>query len=144
MVRLRGHHLLCLHGFRSLGYSLPFVENMERIKKLLLDSPGEEIELLASPDDLCAKCPNLLEDTCRHEDSVRNKDMAVLDKLSVTPGSRASAVYAFEKAQRVLAPCLEELCSSCEWLQLGYCKEGLEQGLPFTSSTLPEDKDENS
>ena len=143
MIQLRGHHLLCLHGFRSLGYSLSFVENMERIKKLILDSPGEEIELIASPDDLCNKCPNLLEGTCRHEYSVRVKDMAVLDKLSIPPGSRTSAVYAFEKAQTILAPCMEEICGSCEWLGLGYCKDGLEQGLPFASSEM-EDIDEHN
>jgi hypothetical protein len=144
MIRLRGHHLLCLHGFRSLGYSLSFVENMERIKKLILDSPGEEIELLASPDELCTKCPNLDGDRCRHEESVRNKDLAVLDKLSIQPGSRTTAVYAFSKAQRELAPCMEGICGSCEWLQLGYCKDGLEQGLCFTNSASPEDRDENS
>ncbi|HAH87589.1 MAG: DUF1284 domain-containing protein [Armatimonadota bacterium] len=142
MIRLRGHHLLCLHGFRGLGYSPAFAENMQRIKSTLLDSPGREIELLDSPDDICAECPNLLGGRCREEESVQKKDRAVLGRLLLPSGSRTPAYYAFTKAQRLAAPCLEEICVSCQWHNLGYCKDGLEQGLPFASSKMLEEIDE--
>lgn len=31
MIRLRGHHLICLHFYRGEGYSREFVENLEDI-----------------------------------------------------------------------------------------------------------------
>ncbi len=50
-VRLRAHHLLCMLTYVGKGYSPAFVENYEVIAARL--SAGEEIELVAGPDDIC-------------------------------------------------------------------------------------------
>ncbi|HDL01563.1 MAG TPA: DUF1284 domain-containing protein, partial [candidate division Zixibacteria bacterium] len=31
MVRLRAHHLICLHFYRGEGYSEGFIENLETV-----------------------------------------------------------------------------------------------------------------
>ncbi len=57
-AKLRGHHLICLNFFRGEGYSEDFIKNIyEVIEK-------ERIEIVAGPDDVCARCPFLKDMKC--------------------------------------------------------------------------------
>ena len=51
-VRLRPHHLLCVLTHVGRGYSPAFTANMSKIAQRL--GAGEDIELVARPDDICA------------------------------------------------------------------------------------------
>lgn len=56
-IRLRGHTLLCLQGFREEGYSPGFVANMAAIHQTLCHQPETIVQVVASPDAVCAACP---------------------------------------------------------------------------------------
>ena len=137
-LRIRGHHLLCLHGFRGLGYSPEFVANMQAVKDRLLD-PTLEVEVTVSPDDICAACPHLAAGGCsRKGDSearISAKDSAVLRRLSLSAGDHlpAGTLFAlvaerFSRQSRdpVAGQAgISGLCSSCKWYPLGWCEAGI-------------------
>lgn len=52
MINMRGHHLLCVLTFEGAGYSQRFTRNLAAIVERL--SAGEEILIVAGPDDICA------------------------------------------------------------------------------------------
>ena len=128
-VCLRGHHLLCLHGFRGLGYSPEFVANMQAVKDRLLDSPIIEVEVTITPDDICAACPHLAYDRCsKKEDSetrISAKDAEVLRRLSLSPGDRLPAEDLFALIAERFHAGISDICSSCRWYPLGWCEEGI-------------------
>ena len=39
MYKLRGHHLFCLLGYKGMGYSQEYVENMTVLHQSLRDNP---------------------------------------------------------------------------------------------------------
>ena len=51
-VRLRAHHLLCMLTYVGKGYTQSFTVNYDRVAERL--NRGEEIEIVAGPDDICA------------------------------------------------------------------------------------------
>lgn len=131
--RLRGHHLLCLHGFRGLGYSPEFIANMQAVKDRLLDSPAIEVEVAVTPDDICSACPHLADNRCsKKEDSetrISAKDAEVLRRLSLSPGDRLTAGDLFARVAERCAGGLSDLCSSCNWYPLGWCEEGIKRSM---------------
>lgn len=132
MLRLRGHHLLCLHGFRGLGYSPEFVSNMQAIQDRLRESPHDEIEVVDSPDSICGYCPHLSDNTCiKHgeesEPRISAKDRAVLARISLVPGERINAGELFERTADEFCEGLHEVCSQCSWRDLGWCEEGIKE-----------------
>ena len=92
-VRLRAHHLLCMLTYVGNGYSPAFVENYEVIAARL--SAGEEIELVAGPDDICVPLTADPDAHC-HGASVIERDRAAAsgDTGRVHPRRhRAGAVH---------------------------------------------------
>ncbi len=79
MIRLRGHHLLCMLTYVGKGYSPAFVENYDAIAGRL--SAGEKILVVDGPDDVCA--PLLCDADCHcRETSVQERDRRALAALS--------------------------------------------------------------
>jgi len=130
MLRLRGHHLLCLHGFRGLGYSPEFVSCMWLVRDKALSSPNVEVEVTISPDDICSACPHLTSDGCARngqesETRTGGKDSAVLQRLSLSPGDKLPSGELFALVAEKFAGGIEDVCSSCRWFPLGWCAEGI-------------------
>ncbi|HEY3298782.1 MAG TPA: DUF1284 domain-containing protein [Armatimonadota bacterium] len=128
MLKIRGHHLLCIHGFRGLGYSPDFVSNMQAILDTLMESPEMKIEAVDSPDAICAACPHLVEGACTRgegEPNVAARDLEVLRKLSLEPGGEISVREVFARTGVSFSGGLGEICASCSWYELGYCDEGI-------------------
>lgn len=127
MFRLRGHHLLCLLGYRGMGYSEGYVKNMTRIHQTLRTKPSSEILLVRGPDDLCEKFPDDL--TCHCEDvNVHQRDAAVVSKLGLNIGQRSSWADIEERVRRcIMAEDISSLCESCSWRTYGVCAEGVEE-----------------
>ena len=129
-IALRAHHLLCLLGFRGLGYSPEFTENMARIAARLRADPATRIRLRARPDDVCAACPHL-DGGCRQEGAEseqrsRRRDRAVLSSLRLRSGQETSWTEALlGLAQAFSRDDIARVCAPCRWLAHGYCAEGL-------------------
>jgi hypothetical protein len=130
---IRGHHLLCILGFRGLGYSAAFVQGMGRIVRRMQRHPRSKLVLLDSADSICGACPRLRPGgVCRDEKvsaRVRAKDRAILRRLGLKPGASLSVSSAYERVRRKITPALltGKLCAKCRWKSLGYCAEGLER-----------------
>lgn len=132
-MKLRAHHLICLLGFRGLGYSPEFVENMAGIADQLRSFPQTVIEIVRQPDDICSPCPFLGKKGCQDkgpnsERKRRNRDEAVMDRLNVKTGDKLSWFEMRERMRSSINPeDLDAICQDCEWLPQGYCVEGLKE-----------------
>lgn len=129
-MEIRGHHLLCLIGFRGRGYGPAFIERMVEAQAALVSGGEARLTLVDKADAVCSACPYQTEEACRQsagsEDRLRAKDRAVLELLGVAPGDRLSADTVMELLRNQAAGLdLGLLCSGCEWLSLGHCEEGL-------------------
>ena len=119
-VRLRAHHLLCMLTYVGKGYSPAFVGNYEAIAARL--SSGEEIELVAGPDDICGP---LTEDSGAHchGASVIERDRAAADAIAgligspLPPGARItpSAALLARLRKTFATGEIRAACSGCEW-----------------------------
>ncbi|MHB1000620.1 MAG: DUF1284 domain-containing protein [Armatimonadota bacterium] len=131
MIRLRAHHILCLHGFKGEGYSTEFVDNMRRVHQSLKDNPESSVQVTDMPDDICAACPNLSNEGCfgenrNNEVNIAGKDSIVMARLNILPGDIYTAVELFNLATDCFAGGLRDVCSSCKWFESGWCEKGLQ------------------
>ena len=132
-IPLRAHNLLCLLGFRGRGYDERFVRAMTEVHARLTADPSTRIEVRTRPDRLCEACPNRVETGCAlgepdHEPHMRAQDEDVARRL----GLRDGGVYAWREildriAGSVRGSDLPTLCTTCPWLSLGWCAEGIER-----------------
>lgn len=132
-VILRGHHLLCVHGFRGMGYSPAFVEKMRaivgRIRDIQADFP---IEVVRGFDETCLVCPNKGAKKCEatrdSEAHVQALDHNVISHLGIEANHTylKSELVALTK-EKVVPDDLDRLCAGCSWLPYGVCKEGIAQ-----------------
>ncbi|HEU4686102.1 MAG TPA: DUF1284 domain-containing protein [Nitrospira sp.] len=131
-LRLRGHTLLCLQGFRGEGYSPGFVRNMADVHRFLNHHPDAWIEVIDSPDSICAACPHQAASGCtlnddRSEEEMKRQDGVVLERLGLQPGSRLRWREILDRIRRsVRGDDLPALCGTCRWMPLGYCREALD------------------
>lgn len=128
---LRAHHLLCILGFKGLGYSEEFVGSMARIVGNLRFSPHTVVKVVYKPDEICASCPFFSDSGCRKEGSqseedVRRRDYAVMDKLMLATGDMMpwEDMRALIKS-KMRPEDLDAICGDCQWLPLGHCADGL-------------------
>jgi len=116
LLTIRGHHLLCMFGFRGLGYSPPFIENMRRVVHEFFASEPVVVRLTRSCDDICRACPHMHGGECtRSQDSgvaLAARDAAVLEVLALTPGTEHSnAALRGLVRERITASELRHLCA---------------------------------
>ena len=132
-IRIRAHTLLCLQGFRGEGYDPAFVENMAMVDQTLTMHPDIVVEVLASPDVLCAASPHHRTDACTlngedSEQDMRQQDGVVLAKLGLQSGDHVTWREILQRIRRaVIGDELPSICGSCRWLPFGYCREGIER-----------------
>ncbi|MHB1361336.1 MAG: DUF1284 domain-containing protein [Thermoleophilia bacterium] len=133
-IRLRAHHLLCIHGFRGQGYSPLFVANMARLVERLGTSPETPVQLVTGADDICSSCPHMSNGICgRPDQRVENLDRRVEARLGLGEGHTGSWSSLLETIRDKIDPFqLDEVCADCRWLDLDYCTNGLAElaGLP--------------
>ena len=131
-LEIRAHHLLCLLGFRGLGYSPEFIETMGEVAKDLHLKSTFPIVLLAECDVICASCPHNQGNQCRKkanaESKVRAKDREVLRRLGFDVKAEMPVAEAWARIrERLTSRYIAEVCRRCQWRGLGYCAEGLER-----------------
>lgn len=128
---LRGHHILCVHGFQGMGYSPNFVKNMtEIVKSMRNEELAFPVQVANGFDEVCRVCPHKGESGCEaSQDSdahAKELDRRVINHL----GLDADEVYDKEQlvrltAEKVRPDDLDMLCAGCSWLPYGVCKEGI-------------------
>lgn len=130
-VRLRGHHLLCVHGFRGMGYSPEFVRKMHDIVERIRDTSQDfPIEVVRDFDVTCLVCPNKGDEKCEanegSDEHVKTMDRDVISHLGLQENHTylKSELVALTR-QKVVPADLDRLCAGCSWLSYGVCKEGI-------------------
>ena len=86
-IELRGHHLLCLLGFRGMGYSEGFARNMRRVYETLRREPETLVEIVAGADEICRAFPCDQPNHCG-DAGVTVRDDTVLRHLQLATGDR--------------------------------------------------------
>ncbi|MGB4505375.1 MAG: DUF1284 domain-containing protein [Syntrophaceticus sp.] len=119
-MKLRGHHLICLHYYRGEGYSPDYVEHLWKVVKRAKD--GEVIEIVSGADDVCQACPYLKGEHCEHkegaDEEIRKLDQAALNFLEVTYGDQV--LWQDLQAKVMAAPksWFDSFCAGCDWFEL--------------------------
>ena len=132
-LRVRGHTLLCLQGFRGLGYSPGFVENLAGVHRTLKTAIDTLVQVVDAPDVVCGACPHEAGSGCTlngegTEVDMQAQDRVVLTRLGLQPGDQLPWDQVLERIRRsVSGDDLPTICGRCRWLSLGYCREGIEQ-----------------
>ncbi len=132
-LRLRGHTLLCLQGFRGEGYNQAFTVNLAGIHRRLTDDPDHPVELVEEPDAVCGACPHRAPAGCTlngdgSEPGMREQDRQVLARLGLKAGDVVRWRDVLDRIRSsITGNDLPAICGSCRWLPLGYCKEGIDR-----------------
>ena len=126
-IELRGHHLLCLLGYRGMGYSDAYVDNMTNVYRKLLDDPTTECQIVKGPDKLCACFPVDGDQHYHCEDrNVAERDALILERLGLAAGQVVTWAEILSRVATALQPDdLLQICSTCPWLPYGVCQEGV-------------------
>ncbi len=128
---LRGHHLLCVHGFVGMGYSPSFVEKMSEIVEDIRSSKEDfPIRVVKAFDDACLACPHKGDSKCKENDEsdafVKSLDQKVMSHLGIQHGEVVMKNELMQlTAARVKPNDLDRLCAGCSWLEYGVCKKGI-------------------
>lgn len=132
-IPLRGHTLLCLQGFRGLGYSAGFVDNLAALHRRLHDAPDLLVTVSDKPDAVCGACPHHGPAGCAlngegSEAPMQQQDRVVLSRLGLQAGEALPWRMVLARiASTIEGSDLAGICGSCRWLSLGYCREGIER-----------------
>lgn len=117
-MKLRGHHLICLHFYRGEGYAQPFIDHLSGL--LTRAEKSEPAIVVSGPDDLCSCCPYLSNGICTHgpvaEKLIREMDARALSLLEICPGESCSWGDIRNLLPRVVGEWKEAYCRDCDWL----------------------------
>ncbi len=115
MLRLRGHHLICLHFFTGEGYDDIFIENL---KNVLERTETEDVEICGEADEICVKCPYLKDNKCNFDEhadeQIKEMDKSALNLLEITKNS-----IAWDKIKgnipEIFPQWFRKYCIECDW-----------------------------
>ncbi len=123
--QLRGHHLMCALGFRGHGYSPAFAANMADILAALDRAPETPVQVVDVPDGICAAFPADQPGHCLEADVVE-RDRRVIARVGLNVGDVLTWRELRRRLGAAFSPAdLDGLCTTCRWLPLGFCREGL-------------------
>lgn len=119
MIRLRPHHLICIHKFIGKGYNEEFTQHMTDIVKLLKNMPETVIEIVLCEDAICEKCPNNI-GKCKFDKKIEKMDRAVIKICGFTENTHAlwQDLSQFVKWNILENDNFNNICSKCDWFNL--------------------------
>ncbi|MCC3355842.1 DUF1284 domain-containing protein [Bacillus sp. REN16] len=127
MYKLRGHHLFCLLGYRGMGYSKEYVENMTIVHQTLRKNSNTLVQIVKGPDHLCEKYPNSGEYHCQNT-SIYDRDAMILEKMELRIGQILKWKDIESRIQKhVVSSDIQTVCESCSWRDYGVCEEGIQE-----------------
>lgn len=127
MLKLRGHHLFCLPGYRGMGYSKEYVENMTAWHQTLRNHPETWVQIVNGPDKLCEKYPNSGEYHCENE-NIYARDAVILKKMKLKVGDILTWKDIEDHIQKHINPSdILHVCETCSWRSYGVCQEGIQE-----------------
>jgi hypothetical protein len=116
MIKLRGHHLICLHYYDGEGYDEPFIRNL---KKVLALAGKEGVQAVEGADEVCGPCPWRGGSACTFSDAadreIRQMDERALKLLGLKAGEEAAWESIREEASRVFLEWYRFYCFACTW-----------------------------
>lgn len=127
MFRIRGHHLFCLLGYRGMGYSKEYVENMTQLHQTLRNNSKTLIQLVNGPDQLCEKFPNSGEYHCQ-DINIYERDAVILKKMGLEIGQILEWEEIESRVRKYVVPSdIQIVCETCSWRTYGVCEEGIQE-----------------
>lgn len=120
IIKLRGHHLLCIQGFQNKGYNKSFIDNMASLISFLNENADVNVKIINWDDDICSFCPNLNSDGfCKDFETnqrIKKRDDLSLDFLDLKYGEIYSYLSILSKMFDVLDfDKVDTICNDCEW-----------------------------
>ncbi len=116
-VRLRGHHLICLHFFHGEGYHPEFIANLDKI--LQLARTGSEVELCEGPDQICIMCPYLRNRRCFSGENAEQEIREMDETAALLLGMRHADIVTWEtlksRIPRIFGRWADTYCGDCNW-----------------------------
>lgn len=127
MIQLRGHHLFCLVGFRGMGYSEEFANNMKKVYHQIQSNPNTPIQIINGPDCLCEKFPDTEKYHCKDK-NIFVRDSTILKLLKLQVGQIITWGEIEKKIANFITPStIHTICSTCPWKEYGVCEEGIQR-----------------
>jgi len=123
-IKLRGHHLICLHFFTGEGYNFEFVANLRMV--LGRAKSGEEIEICTGADDICRKCPHLKGERCFYDknsdNEIRKMDRRAIKLLRLSAHGKIKWLEITSKIPEIIGEWADKYCETCGWRKA--CEKG--------------------
>ena len=112
---------MCLQYFEGKGYSSDYTEHMGKVLEGLTDDT--KVEVITEADEICSKCPNLLNGRCTDAELVKNYDEKVLKNIKVSRETVLSwsSFTSLIKSEILAAGKREAICGNCRWNSI--CRE---------------------
>ncbi|WJY28117.1 MULTISPECIES: DUF1284 domain-containing protein [Sporosarcina] len=127
MIKLRGHHILCLLGYRGMGYSPEYVANMTAVHTTLRTKPDTLIQVIKGPDHLCAKFPDDQPYHCEDK-GIYSRDQDIVKRLGLTPSDVLPWREVERRVRLQIRPSdIAVICETCSWRGYGVCEQGVER-----------------
>ena len=116
-IRLRGHHLICLHFFSGEGYNFEFVANLRKVLERA-ESRGE-IEICTGADDICRKCSHLKGERCFYDknsdNEIRKMDRKAIKLLRLSAHGKVKWLKIRDKIPEIIKEWANTYCKACGW-----------------------------
>jgi hypothetical protein len=124
MIRLRGHHLVCLHYYSGGGINERFAGNLRQ--KVDLARNGATILIAGGADDICRACPHLQQNICQgrteEEEEILQLDRQALELLNCSVGQKVNWDDIRCQVESASPSWFKAFCYGCTWAK--YCERG--------------------
>lgn len=117
LIRMRGHHLVCLHFYLGEKQDARFHENMRQV--VFRAEQGELIEVVGGADDVCQSCSSLVFGRCGQsegaEDEIVELDHAAREGLQAAVDTQLLWQDIRQIIDGLGAEWLMNFCEGCGW-----------------------------
>ena len=122
-MKLRPHHLMCIHSYVGKGYDEDFVKVMDKITYELRNNKEYLINIVFSTDDICVACPNMLDiNLCKTNEKVNNIDSKVIKYFNLEEKEYIYKDIVNYIKNNITLEIMDDICKECEWYNISECR----------------------